>query len=140
MKFDKHIFENGELVYYVSEHRAIVFDYKMPDETLETKLKFVDEFLKSEHAKFKKYEKKKVLLDFGKFDAEISEYYKKLYPKGGFRENSGRKTGWVKTAPKSDRTARFTMAITEEEKLFLIDALERYRKRHVLIDAIQGGK
>lgn len=121
-------YQTEEHLYYcVEEHRAEVFRFVMNDETFENKIKFVDEFLKSTHAKFKKYTKKRVLLDFSKNDDEIKKYYKQLDNRGGRREGSGRKAGCKKTTPKSDRTEQFTKAINKEEKEFLIACLEWYR-------------
>lgn len=132
MQFRKHQTEE-HLYYCVDEHRAEVFRFVMDDETFENKLKFVDEFLKTTHAKFKKYTQKRVLLDFSKSDDEIKKYYKSLDNRGGNREGSGRKAGSKKTTPKTDRTARFTMAITQKEKEYLIEQLKLYRQRHVLL-------
>lgn len=128
MKIEKQQREDG-LYYFVCEHRAVVYTHKMEDETLEEKLKFVDEFLNDIHATYKKYTQKDVLLAFSKSDDEIKEHYKTLYPKGGTRKNAGRKQGSLQKKPKTDRTERFTMAITEEEKSFLTNQLLEYRKR-----------
>lgn len=127
MQFRKHQTEE-HLYYCVDEHRAEVFRFAMDDETFENKLKFVDEFLKSVHAKFKKYTKKRVLLDFSKSDDEIKKYYKSLDNRGGRREGSGRKVGSYANGVKSDRTEQFTMAISKEEKAFLIKQLLEYRQ------------
>lgn len=126
MQLRKHQAEE-HLYYCVDEHRAEVFRFVMDDESFENKLKFVDEFLKSSHAKFKKYTKKRVLLDFSKSDDEIKKYYKSLDNRGGSREGSGRKIGSYANGVKSDRTEQFTMAINKEEKDFLIACLEWYR-------------
>lgn len=127
MKIEKQQREDG-LYYFVSEHRAYVFTYKMEDETLKQKLKFVDEFLNDVHATYKKYTQKDVLLAFSKSDDEIKEHYKTLYPKGGIRKNAGRKQGSVQKKPKTDRTERFTMAITPSEKKILTQTIENCRK------------
>ncbi len=135
MQLRKHQTEE-HLYYCVDEHRAEVFRFVMDDESFENKLKFVDEFLKSSHAKFKKYTQKRVLLDFSKSDEEIKKYYKSLDNRGGSREGSGRKVGSYTNGVKSDRTEQFTMAINKEEKEFLIEQLKRYRCRHALTDKI----
>lgn len=128
MQLRKH--QTEEYLYYcVDEHRAEVFRFVMEDETFENKIKFVDEFLKSVHAKFKKYTKKRVLLDFSKSDDEIKKYYKSLDNRGGRREGSGRKVGSYTNGVKSDRTEQFTMAINKEEKAFLIKQLLKYRQK-----------
>lgn len=134
MKFNKYTHEDGKIYYTIDEHRAEIFRFNVAVENLETKLKLVDEFLKTTHAKFKNFTRKEVLLAFAKFDDEVAEYYKKQYPKGGSRKNAGRKQGSLQKAPKSERTERFTMAITQREKLYLIKQLEQYRKRHAIID------
>lgn len=62
-----------------------------------------------------------------KSNAEVyAKYGIKAY--GGRRNNAGRKVGSLQKTPKTDRTERFTMAITKEEKEFLIKSLETFRK------------
>ncbi len=126
MKFDIQKRESG-LYYVIYEHQANKFDFKIINGTLEEKLKFVDEFLQTTHAKFKNYTQKEVLLAFAKSDKEVAEYYRQLYPRGGSRKNAGRKQGSVQKAPKSDRTERFTKAINKEESEYLEFCLEWYR-------------
>lgn len=64
-----------------------------------------------------------------KSNAEVyAKYGIKAY--GGRRNNAGRKVGSLQKTPKTDRTERFTMAITKEEKEFLIKSLETFRKKH----------
>lgn len=128
MKFDIQKREKGSY-YVINEHRAMIFDFEIIDGTLEEKLKLVDEFLESTHARVstKPYTKKEVLLAFAKFDDKVAEYYKKQYPRGGSRENAGRKQGSTQTKPKSQRTERFTQALTKEENEFLKEVLLYYR-------------
>lgn len=129
MKIYKREREHG-FYYVVEEHRANVFDFKIEKETFEEKLVFVEEFLQSPHARFTHITKKEILLAFAKIDNEVAEYYRQLYPRGGSRKNAGRKQGSIQKAPKSDRTERFTLAITQQEKEFLIKQLELYRQKN----------
>ena len=84
---------NNQYRYSVLEHRAIQFHRHYDDTNFETKLKFVEEFLDSTHAKFKQYTRRDVLKDFAKTDEAIAEQYKREFPKGGYRKNAGRKVG-----------------------------------------------
>lgn len=64
-----------------------------------------------------------------KSNAEVyAKYGIKAY--GGRRNNAGRKVGSLQKTPKTDRTERFTMAITKEEKEFLIKSLKEYRNKN----------
>jgi len=63
-----------------------------------------------------------------KSNAEVFEKYG-IIAHGGSRNNAGRKIGSLKKTPKTDRTERFTMAITKDEKEFLIKSLEEYRSK-----------
>ena len=63
-----------------------------------------------------------------KSNAEVFEKYG-IIAHGGSRNNAGRKVGSLKKTPKTDRTERFTMAITKDEKEFLIKSLEEYRSK-----------
>lgn len=68
--------------------------------------------------------------NYSKIDKKSNaEVYAKYCIKahGGRRNNAGRKVGSLQKTPKTDRTERFTMAITKEEKEFLIKTLEEYR-------------
>ena len=57
---------NNHYRYSVLEHHAVQFHRHYDDTNFETKLKFVEEFLDSTHAKFKKYTRQYVLRDFAK--------------------------------------------------------------------------
>ena len=129
MKIDEIKREDG-FHYIVYEHQSNVFERPKNKGNLDEKLKFVDEFLETIHASFKHYTKKDVLLAYSKSDNEVAEYYRQLYPRGGSRKNAGRKQGSVQKAPKSDRTERFTLAITQQEKEILIKQLELYRQKN----------
>lgn len=117
--------------YSVLEHRAIQFHRHYDDTSLETKLKFVEEFLDSTHAKFKQYTRREVLRDFAKTDEAIAEQYKQEFPKGGYRKNAGRKVGSYSNGARSNRTEQFTMAITKEEKEFLKRQLLKFRNNKI---------
>lgn len=124
--------QNGnKYSYSVLEHRATQFFKCYDDENLETKLKFVEDFLNGTHAKLKKYTRRDVLKDFAKIDEQIAEYYKKEYPKGGYRKNAGRKVGSYVGGVKSKRTEQFSLAITKEEKEYLSECLKRYREQEL---------
>ena len=130
MKF--RIYEADGYTYYcIDEHRAEIFRYNIGYGGLSDKLNLVDEFLKTEHAKFKKYTQKDVLKDFSKTDKQIANYYKTLYPRGGSRKNAGRKVGSYQAGIKSGRTERFTKAITQEEKEFLTRQLAKFRNGYI---------
>lgn len=122
---------NNQYRYSVLEHRAIQFHRHYDDTNFETKLKFVEEFLDSTHAKFKRYTRRDVLKDFAKTDEAIAEQYKREFPKGGYRKNAGRKIGSFANGTKSNRTEQFTMAITKEEKEFLKRQLLKFRNNKI---------
>lgn len=131
MKINLFEFENdnGEkrIKIMFEHHRAVIFTSEIgaeEKEHLHAKLKVIDDYL----ATFSPiYTKKEILKTWAKIDEQMKIVYKQLDNRGGSREGSGRKAGSKKTTPKSDRTARFTMAITETEKEYLIDKLKRYR-------------
>ncbi len=128
--------ENGEkrIMITFEHHRAVIFTREIGEEKenqLNEKLKIIDEYLNTTNPI---YTKKEILKIWAKIDEQMKPVYKELDNRGGVREGSGRKIGSKKTTPKSDRTERFTMAITAEEKKFLTDQLEQYRRQHSLID------
>ena len=90
------------------------------------KIDAVDEFIENQKG-LRRFERKEVLKAFAKVDKAVAEYYKKEYPKGGKRENSGRKYGSYQDGKKSERTERFTQAITKKENEFLKEVLTYYR-------------
>lgn len=130
--------DNGEkrIKIMFEHHRAVIFTGEIgaeEKEHLHAKLNVIKEYLNTFNPI---YTEKEILKTWAKIDEQIKAVYKSLDNRGGSREGSGRKAGSKKTTPKSDRTARFTMAITQKEKEYLIDQLERYRRRHALIDKI----
>lgn len=70
------------------------------------------------------YTKKEVLKAYSKIDPYFKDVYKEQFPHGGSRSGVGRKKG----SKTSNRTERFTQAITPEEKAFLTQKLEEFRR------------
>lgn len=132
LKFEN---ENGEKRIKITfeHHRAVIFTSEIGEEEnqVNVKLKIIDDYLSTINPI---YTKKEILKTWAKIDEQMKLVYKELDNRGGVREGSGRKAGSKKTTPKSDRTERFTMAITAEEKKYLINQLEQYRSQHALID------
>lgn len=92
------------------------------------KIEAVDEFIANQK-ELRRFERKEVLKAFAKVDKAVAEYYKKEYPKGGKRANSGRKYGSYQDGKKSERTERFTQAITLREKVYLLQKLKEFRQQ-----------
>ena len=67
---------------------------------------------------------KSVLQGFKAVDPLMQEYYKQMFPNGGWR-GGGRPKGTLR----SNKKARFTKAISEEEKIYLEKCLEDFRKK-----------
>lgn len=110
------------------EHKCCFFTSELDStkkNVLSAKLNILEEYNKKNG--FTKIERKEVLKAWAKVDEQIAEYYKKEYPHGGARANGGRPKGSIKTTPKTERTERFTNAITKEEKEYLGICLEWYR-------------
>lgn len=110
------------------EHRCCFFTSELDStkkNVLSAKLNVLEEYKQKKG--FTKIERKEVLKAWAKVDEQIAEYYKKEYPHGGARTNGGRPKGSIKTTPKTERTERFTNAITKEEKEYLSFCLEWYR-------------
>lgn len=110
------------------EHKCCFFTSELDStkkNVLSAKLNILEEY--NQRIGFTKIERKEVLKAWAKVDEQIAEYYKKEYPHGGARANGGRPKGSIKTTPKTERTERFTNAITKEEKEYLSFCLEWYR-------------
>jgi hypothetical protein len=128
------------------------------DEITNAKIRFISDFC-NQHPDILA---KDVLRAFGAKDEIIQKIYKTQYPQGGYR-GGGRRKGTERTETLNQRITKdekeFLLnalaalrnnpafgeilqqeKVTAKELEFLIDALDRYRKRHVLIDAMQGGK
>jgi len=134
MKIYENTIENadGNKVLRVGfyEHKACIYSFDISlDECsadLQTaKEKGIKEFLSSFEGK--KFTQKEVLKAYSLVDDYFKDKFKELFPRGGSRKNAGRKQGSFQKTPKSDKTERFTMAITQEEKEFLVKQLERFR-------------
>lgn len=113
------------------EHKCCFFTSELDStkkNVLSAKLNILEEYNKRNG--FTKIERKEVLKAWAKVDEQIAEYYKKEYPHGGARANGGRPKGSIKTTPKTERTERFTQAITKQEKEFLTQQLKEFRERN----------
>ena len=113
------------------EHKCCFFTSELDStkkNVLSAKLNILEEYNKRNG--FTKIERKEVLKAWAKVDEQIAEYYKKEYPHGGARANGGRPKGSIKTTPKTERTERFTQAITKQDKEFLTQQLKEFRERN----------
>lgn len=111
-------------------HKSVIFSSEIDDinkNDLATKLNLIEEYLQTVNPI---YTRKEILKTWGKIDAQIQEYYKTLDQRGGSRQGSGRKAGSKNTTPKTERTERFTQAITKQEKEFLTQQLKEFRERN----------
>lgn len=112
-------------------HKSVIFSSEFEDinkNDLATKLNIIDEYLQTPNPI---YTRKEILKTWGKIDTQVQEYYKTLDQRGGSRQGSGRKAGSKNTTPKTDRTERFTQAITKQEKEFLTQQLKEFRERNL---------
>lgn len=112
-------------------HKSVIFSSEIDDinkNNLATKLNLIEEYLQTVNPI---YTRKEILKTWGKIDAQIQEYYKTLDQRGGRRQGSGRKVGTKNTTPKTERTERFTQAITKQEKEFLTQQLKEFRERNL---------
>lgn len=112
-------------------HKSVIFYSEFEDinkNDLATKLNIIDEYLQTPNPI---YTRKEILKTWGKIDTQVQEYYKTLDQRGGSRQGSGRKVGSKKTTPKTERTERFTQAITKQEKEFLTQQLKEFRERNL---------
>ena len=110
-----------------NHHKSVIFTTEIDatkKNVLATKLKVIEEYLQTFNPI---YTEKEILKTWAKTDSQIKEYYKTLDKRGGSRQGSGRKAGSKNTTPKTERTERFTNAITKEEKEYLGICLEWYR-------------
>ena len=113
-----------------SHHKSAIFTTEIDatkKNVLATKLKVVEEYLQTFNPI---YTEKEILKTWAKTDSQIKEYYKTLDKRGGSRQGSGRKAGSKNTTPKTERTERFTQAITKQEKEFLTQQLKEFRERN----------
>lgn len=91
------------------------------------KLKVVEE-LNESNCHFKGRQKE-IIKAWSKVEPRFIEVYKELYPRGGSRKNAGRPQG-----SKTDKTERLELAITKEEKKYLIECLESFRRQKLFIE------
>lgn len=113
-----------------NHHKAAIFTTEIDatkKNVLATKLKVIEEYLQTFNPI---YTEKEILKTWAKTDSQIKEYYKTLDKRGGSRQGSGRKVGSKNTTPKTERTERFTQAITKQEKEFLTQQLKEFRERN----------
>ncbi|MCM1296135.1 MAG: hypothetical protein NC311_11390 [Muribaculaceae bacterium] len=73
--------------------------------------------------------KKDIIKAWSKVDERFIEIYKNLYPRGGIRKNAGRPQG-----SRTDKTERLEVCITKEEKQYLIECLESFRRQKLFIE------
>ncbi|MCD7879038.1 MAG: hypothetical protein LUG16_03790 [Candidatus Gastranaerophilales bacterium] len=96
------------------------------DEITNAKIRFISDFC-AENSEIKSQD---VLKSFALKDDVLMQLYKTQYPRGGYR-GGGRPKGTARTETLNQR-------LTPEEKKYLTDQLDRYRKRHVLIDKLNN--
>ena len=114
------------------EHKCCFFTSELNStkkNVLSAKLNVLEEY--NQKIGFTKISRKEVLKAWAKIDEQIAKLYKTEYPHGGARVNGGRPKGSIKTTPKTERTERFTQAITKKEKEFLTQQLKEFRERNL---------
>lgn len=117
-------------------HRAVVKTcyilksmYPTETERFEQKKAIIEDLNESNF--YFKGRRKELIKAWSEIDERFVDYYSELYPRGGPRKNSGRPRG-VRT----DKTERLNLSVTPKEKAYILNALERYRERHVVIDKV----
>lgn len=107
----------------IIEHRAVIktftLMYNSENDRYNQLCKFIEEL--STNTIHFRGEQKKLIKAFGEIDDRFKELYKELYPHGGWRKG-GRPKG-----SRTERTERLNLALTPEEKEFLLKSLEDYR-------------
>lgn len=110
-------------------HRACVKTFYIikamansPESIIREKRRIINEAAKSSYFIGKE---KEILKEWAKTEPAFRYDYENLYPRGGSRKNAGRPRG-VRT----QRTERINQALTPDEKAFLLDALEKYRRKN----------
>ena len=124
MKIYELKLENNQSRIEVMEHRATIktftLMYSSESDKYNQICKFIEELNENRNGHF--YGKQKELIKaFGEIDDRFKELYKELYPHGGWRKG-GRPKG-----SRTERTERLNLAVTPEEKEFLLKTLEDYR-------------
>lgn len=92
------------------------------------KMRIVDELDESDI--YLKGRKKEIIKEWSKVDERFVEIYRDLYPRGGYRKNAGRPQG-----TRTDKTERLEYAITKDEKKYLIECLESYRRQKLFVES-----
>ena len=110
-------------IIHIIVHRAIVKTYSImynsENDRFNQICKYIEEL--STSTILFRGEQKKLIKAFGEIDERFKKLYNELYPRGGYR-NGGRPKG-----SRTDKTERINLAVTPEEKEFLIEALKNYR-------------
>lgn len=108
-------------------HRAIVATYhilkafhRTETAVFAKKKQIIEEIT---HRLYFKGKEKEIIKAWSKIDSRFEELYKILYPRGGYRKNSGRPQG-----TRTKRTERLNQTITPEEKAAVEDLLKRMRQ------------
>jgi len=124
--------DNGErhLIISFNVHQATIYSSEITLEhdrcaslrIAKDKERVISEFLASFHGRG--YTEKEVLKADAKIDKYFKDVYKEKYPRGGYR-GGGRPKG-----SRTDKTERLNLAVTPDEKAFLIKALEDYRENN----------
>lgn len=113
------------------EHQIVKFFAKLYENErtdLKIKLQIAEDCFKKININPRnKLDVRGILKLWAKKDPQISEYYKRQYPRGGVRAGAGRKVGSYNNGKKA-LTAFFGCRVTVDEKDFLKKQLELYRK------------
>lgn len=103
----------------IYEHRAIVKSYAIMYNSEQDRYnqicKFIEEL--STSTILFRGEEKKLIKAFAEIDDRFKELYNELYPRGGYR-GGGRPKG-----SRTEKTERLNLAVTPDEKEFLIKKL-----------------
>lgn len=107
----------------IYEHRACVKSYSImynsENDRYNQICKFIEEL--DECTILFRGKQKELIKAFAQIDERFKDLYNDLYPRGGYR-GGGRPKG-----SRTDKTERLNLAVTPDEKAFLIKALEDYR-------------
>ena len=108
---------------HIIEHRAIVKTFTIMYDSESDRYNQLCNFIEDldKNSIHFRGEQKKLIKAFGEIDDRFKELYKELYPHGGWRKG-GRPKG-----SRTERTERLNLAVTPEEKEFLLKTLEDYR-------------
>lgn len=126
MKIYELKLQNNQSRIEVMEHKATIktftLMYSSESDKYNQICKFIEELNENRNGHF--FGKQKELIKaFAEIDDRFKELYNELYPRGGYR-GGGRPKG-----SRTDKTERLNLAVTPDEKEFLIKALEDYRNK-----------